>query len=299
MVDQPAAPTIEQRYDIQCVTSRQIRPIIRETRLDRWLARPMAKKISRILMLVLWPALSICQRMRSLIPAREESRIRSRLNASKSSRKRRAKNSTFAAGVLPPPAPVVEPTPEIDAPLMKMLHPALFHNAEPKQQPPPPSTLSVPVDPNRRSIFSSAKIEPAEIPVVPQQVELIVPPAAPVVEPEPVQAASVPAPAVIAPEPIIEVVTPASAIEPVVEVVTPAPAPIQVEERLAPPPEPEPQVQPATPEPAAVSHEELSPVAPSQLRESRDEEPEKPAKPRPPVAHPRQMRRRPRPSYNR
>jgi hypothetical protein len=302
MVDQPSSPTIEQRYDIQCVTSRQIRPIIRQTRLDHWLARPTVKKITRILSLVLWPVLFLCQRIRSLIPAREGSRIRSRLSATKLKRKRRAKKSASPAAVIAPPTPPAQPSPEIDAPLMKMLHPALFHNAQPKHQPPSPATLSVPVDPNRKSIFSSARIEPAQLPVLPPQVEAIAPTPAPSIEQSPVQPAIAPAPALIVAEPIIEVLPPTPALEPiqmearpapqpepVIEVATPAPAPepLQVEQRPAP-----------LPQPAPVSHE-IPSLPASQPRECRNEQPEIPAKPRPPVAHPRQMRRRPRPSYYR
>jgi hypothetical protein len=279
-VDQPAAPTIEQRYDQQCITSRMIRPIIRETRLDRWLAKPPVKKVTNALAFVTRPALAIWNRVHSLLHVDEGSRIRHRLSAGKSRKKRQSKKRAPAAVLPPPPAPQTpaQLAPEIDARLMKALHPGLFAESQ-AEAPAPAEPSRETVGSARRSIFAASESESAVIPVAPAPAEAIAPAPAQAAEPTP-------------------------ALEPVA-IAEPAPTFAAAQECVAVPSQPiglEVAEGPSLPAPRV--HGEAAPViegAPAiEPAPSRVDEPETLSrKPRPPVAHARHLRRRPRPTFHR
>jgi hypothetical protein len=280
MVDQPAAPTIEQRYDQQCITSRQIRPIIRETSLDRWLARPQVKRVTDALAFVTGPALAIWKRIHSLIQIGEDSRIRHRLNPSKSAKKRRPKKPAAAvaaaAATVPPPA---DKTPaqlklDIDAQLTKALHPALFSEGRAI-----PEAGREPVGPGHRSIFAASEDEAAVI--------LPVPPPAEKIAPAPLQQAAAPVRAAEA----VAVAEPAPIIAAAEESVAPSePIALEVAETIS--------------LPALAVQAESAPLVeaepPIESAPSRVDEPKiLSQKPKPPVAHARHLRRRPRPTFHR
>jgi hypothetical protein len=292
--DQPAEPTIEQRYDTQCVTSRAIRPIIRETRWDRWMAKPAVKKLSRVAYCVFWPAIIICKGINFILKASEESHIRNRLTPSKASKKWKRKNRSVAPVAQPP---AVEPAPQANsaAARIEMPAPALGF-AEPSASAEMPATNSAPATSaaGRKSMFASAEPEATVGPVVEKAVApiavatpVVVRAAAPIsASVEVPVVAPVATPVVLAPT-TIEPAAPSQPItpQPMMEV-TPEPAhSAQVNE-----------TETALPAPSAA------PMSPTTSAMQMTDQPRSMTAPdlaRPPVAHPRQMRRRQRQSFHR
>jgi hypothetical protein len=304
LIDQPAEPTIEQRYDQQCVTSRLIRPMIRETRWDRWMAKPPVQKVNRVLARIFWPGILLARGIHTILHAGEESRIRSRLNPSKSGKKWRPKKRTTPNAV---PAPVERPEPAIaeksavDAPSWSAMQASIFGNVDATNATALTTTAPIQTGSGRRSLFTKddapASAEPqiqTVLPPPPAIIEptVIVPPLPAIVEPAVAQPV-VPVETIVVAEPIAPVATPAIEVE--VKITgQPESAPEPLNQPLPqtsvaqPLPEPRQAVQPATP---AIADD-----APMQHVDQPRSTPSSP-KARPPVAHPRQIRRRPRPSY--
>jgi len=290
LLDQPAPPTIEQRYEHQCVTSRLIRPLIRETRWDRWIAKPRVQKIFRLLTRIFWPALLLWKAINSVLQAGEESRIRNRLTPNKSGKKRRVKSPRSIK--LPPQEtvqPAIQTTPALDVPSPQTStascgatgHASLFNNAQATAAAGEAPLPLVEMGSRRSSLFTKDEVEPsASSPVAPLA-------AAPAPATEPVAAV----------EPIAQVES-MVATEALAVTATP---PIEVEVNVYAEPQPAPEpVRPASvemlnPQPPTQSEEARLPS--SSIDQNRSSPPSSHA--RPPVAHPRQLRRRMRPTFHR
>jgi PilZ domain len=275
LVDQPAALSIEQRYDHQCSVTRQIRPTVRQTRWDRLMAKPAVRRVMGILSHSFWPVLLLCRVIGSVLRAGEESRIRHRLTPNKSGKNGRMKKRP-AAVVLPPVVEVAPPRVTTT------------------------TAAETPVAPRsgRSSLF--ATVEPAAM-APPLETPVVLPPS--------------PAPASIAPVEPIGQVQPAAKPE---LTVTPAPPPsAEVQVTVYPQPATQPTPEPAQPAPTEKLNSQHnvpseSPVpqsvaTSSPVIESAPSTPEidpmrktpMSSQTRPPVAHPRQVRRRARPSFHR
>jgi hypothetical protein len=279
--DQPAEPTIEQRYDTQCVASRAIRPMIRETRWDRWLAKPAVKKLSRVISLVFWPMIVVCKGINRILKASEESRIRNRLSPSQSSKKWKRKGKSekpFA------PPSMMEPAPSAIAKL-EVAASGVGSGQMPAQAEASASMSAPAILPSgRKSLFDSGAPEQVVAPTVEKPVAQISPqipalPTAPVVAPVVAQIVAEPRPA--------EPVAPA---QPVVTRPT-----MEVPAEAAP-------SAPAEPMAQATPAHSIAPKAPESEPMVMVDQPRTTTtstKVRPPVAHPRQMRRRQRETFHR
>lgn len=283
MVDQPAAPSIEQRYDHQCTVTRQIRPTIRETRLDRWMAKPAVRKITGILARIFWPVLLLCRVIGSVLRAGEESRIRHRLTPSKSRKNRRMKKRPVAVAL----PPVVEVAPPQVTTTTAAETPALTRSG-------------------RSSLFATVEAAPIAPPLE-----------------TPVVLAPSQAPASIAPTEPVGQVQPMAKSDPIATPAIPPSAEVQV--TVYPHPQPAPKPTPELPPSAStktsnaqhnVAPESSVPQSSATSPSVIESEPPTPqidqmrnidqtrsaplsSKTKPPVAHPRQIRRRIRPSFHR
>jgi hypothetical protein len=302
IADQPAPPSIEQRYDQQLVTARLIRPIIRETRWDRWMAKPICRKISRVLSTIFWPVLMIWKGIDSIVRAGEESRIRSRLTPNKAGKKSRRRGQSAVA--LPPPVEVAPPAPQpvsesTQQQPMGVLHPSLFEMAEtrPAVTPAPAAlALSSSVQPaaGRPSLFEPVQSDPVEIVAVENN-----PPPPRASEPVPAQRPSEGPNATPPPAsehetvmvPVVELSPPGASSAATHSSQEPAEAtpPVLVEEQSP---------NDAEDGEAATIELPTPSVASVPSTEALHDQPPVP-KVRPPVAHPRQMRRRSRPTFHR
>jgi hypothetical protein len=97
---QSAEPSIEQRFDQQRETSHLVRPIIQQTRMDRWLANPRVQKIHRILKRIFWPVLIVYSAINRLLTVTEQARIRTRLSSSRRGKWKRKGSRPSAAQLL-------------------------------------------------------------------------------------------------------------------------------------------------------------------------------------------------------
>jgi hypothetical protein len=287
LVDQPALPTIEQRFDHQCVTSKMIRPVILETRWDRFMARPAIQKINRVLTRVFWPATFVYKLIHRALQAGEESRIRLRLSPSKAAKKAARRKKRGAKVVTPPSVS----TDEVNtfsfanagpAPAGKA-HPHLFESA------PTPSPVAM-VDTEltaqvlgRRSLFAPSESAGTEV-------------ATP--------SATAPSPVVAEPPPVAEPTAPVAKpiATPVMAEVPATPAPVEPATPQSPEAPPCAEKIEANIETHIETHvEESQPAAGASVNsfaEAARNEPS-PRQTRPPVTHPRQNRRRTRPAFHR
>ncbi len=158
LVDQPAPPSIEQRFDRQCATARQIRPIIQPTRLDQFLARPGMRRVMRVLTTIFWPLLITLRLVERHLQSEEGSRIRHRLRVGKSANRSRRKKPAAA----PPLYARAKPA-AVMAPSTGERHTPLFEPAAPLPLSPTASRVEPAIaQPGRRSIFAAETLPSAD-----------------------------------------------------------------------------------------------------------------------------------------